>query len=77
MPVNNFNSAFDVVKQDGENALVVKIHEGYSPNDVLRFYLQQDVAIKSFHEILPSLNEIFIQLVEGTPSARQFQTITA
>lgn len=77
LPVNNFNSAFDVVKQDGENALVVKIHEGYSPNDVLRFYLQQDVAIKSFHEILPSLNEIFIQLVEGTPSARQFQTITA
>ena len=40
-------------------------------------YLQQGAAIQSFHEILPSLNEIFIQLVEGTPAARQFQTVTA
>ena len=29
-----------------------------------------------FNEVLPSLNEIFIKLVEGTPGARQFQPLT-
>jgi ABC-2 type transport system ATP-binding protein len=66
-----------VMKQNEDHSLIVKIHEGYSPNDVLRYYLQQGISINSFHEILPSLNEIFIQLVEGTPAARQFQTLTA
>jgi ABC-2 type transport system ATP-binding protein len=56
---------------------VVKINEGHSPNDVLRYFLQSNANIYSFREILPSLNEIFIRLVEGTPSARQFQTVTA
>ena len=32
---------------------------------------------KSFNELLPSLNDIFIQLVEGTPAARQFQNVPA
>ena len=40
-------------------------------------FLQQDNTILSFQEILPSLNDIFIQLVEGTPAARAFQTTTA
>ena len=57
--------------------MVIKINEHYSPNDVLRHYLDQNATINSFHEILPSLNEIFIKLVEGTPAARQFQNITA
>lgn len=48
-----------------------------SPNDVLGFYLQQNIPIVAFNEILPSINDIFIELVEGTPSARQFQNITA
>lgn len=60
-----------------DNELVVKIKEGSRPNDVLHYYLQQQQSITSFHEILPSLNEIFIKLVEGTPMARQFQNITA
>jgi ABC-2 type transport system ATP-binding protein len=71
------NEAFEIVKQNEDFSLIVKIHEGYSPNDVLRYYLQQGTGITSFHEILPSLNEIFIQLVEDTPAARQFQTLTA
>lgn len=56
---------------------VVRIREGRSSNDVLQYLLQQGVAIHSFHEILPSLNDIFIKLVEGTPTARQFQQLTA
>jgi ABC-2 type transport system ATP-binding protein len=60
-----------------EQAYVVRIREGRTPNDVLQYCLQQGVAIRSFHEILPSLNDIFIKLVEGTPTARQFQQISA
>ncbi len=76
-PASNVNTAFEIVAQNEDFSLIVKIHEGHSPNDVLRYYLQQGIGITSFHEILPSLNEIFIQLVEGTPAARQFQTLTA
>src|SRR5215213_2202765 len=77
MPGSTSNNAFNVVKQNGDFSLIVKINEGYSPNDVLRYYLDQNIGISSFHEILPSLNDIFIQLVEGTPAARQFQSVTA
>ncbi len=56
---------------------VVRIKEGRTPNDVLQHLLQQGAEIHSFNEILPSLNDIFIKLVEGTPSARQFQKIEA
>lgn len=76
-PASATNHVFEVIKHNEDHSLVVKIHEGNSPNDVLRYYLQQGIGISAFHEILPSLNEIFIQLVEGTPAARQFQNLTA
>ena len=57
--------------------LLVKINDGYRPNDVLRFFIERNVNVSSFHEILPSLNDIFIRLVEGTSISRQFQTINA
>ncbi len=76
-PSTNYNQAFEIVKHNNDHSMVVRINEGSSPNDVLNYYLQQNASIISFNEILPSLNEIFIQLVEGTPSARQFQPITA
>jgi ABC-2 type transport system ATP-binding protein len=76
VPSLQVHPSFEVVKQE-DHSLIVRIKEGYSPNDILSYYIQQQVAILSFNEILPSLNEIFIQLVEGTPSARQFQSVTA
>jgi ABC-2 type transport system ATP-binding protein len=76
-PLNVNNDAFTVIKQGEDHSLVVKINDGHSPNDILRYFLQSDVTIDSFHEILPSLNEIFIRLVEGTSAARQFQNLTA
>jgi ABC-2 type transport system ATP-binding protein len=76
-PALNGNHAFQIVKQAADHSFIVKINDGFRPNDVLSYFLQQDADIISFHEILPSLNEIFIQLVEGTPAARQFQTLTA
>ena len=76
MPLNTNNNAFTIVRQNEDYSLVVKINEGYSPNDVLRYFLQSNTNIHAFNEILPSLNDIFIHLVEGTPATRQFQNVT-
>jgi len=76
-PVNlNGNPPFETVGKK-EHSFIVKINDGNKPNDVLKYFLQQNVAINSFNEILPSLNDIFIKLVEGTPLTRQFQAVTA
>jgi ABC-2 type transport system ATP-binding protein len=68
------SAAFEIVGQrDGQ--WVVRISEGYRPNDVLRYFIDHGKGITAFEEILPSLNDIFIRLVEGTPLARQFQPV--
>lgn len=64
---------FSVAEKGKDHSLTVKINEGYSPNAVLQTLMQQGAVIQSFNELLPSLNDIFIQLVEGTPASRQFQ----
>ena len=77
MPANlNGNPPFEMVGTR-EHQYIVKIREGYKPNDVLNYFLQQEAKIVSFNEMLPSLSDIFIKLVEGTPLTRQFQEITA
>jgi ABC-2 type transport system ATP-binding protein len=75
MPGYQEHAAFETVAKN-KNGLIVKIRHGFKPNDVLYHFLQQEASIVSFHEILPSLNDIFIRLVEGTPMARQFQPST-
>lgn len=75
IPETNESAAFEVIGKD-ENELIVKIKEGHKSNDVLNHFLQRDIPIHSFNELLPSLNDIFIKLVEGTPLARQFEKIT-
>jgi len=58
------------------NKLVVRIKDGYKSNDVLQYFIQQNYNIEGFNEILPSLNDIFIHLVEGTKAvSRSFQKI--
>lgn len=70
------SQAFDILDQKA-NAFIVKINEGFCSNDVLQHFIQQGVVIESFNEILPSLNDIFIGLVEGTKSVtRAFQPVT-
>jgi len=66
---------FEIINTDN-TALTVRIKEGYKPNDVLSYFINGGNNVISFHEILPSLNDIFIKLVEGTPTARQFEKIT-
>lgn len=60
-----------------QRSLIVKINEGFTTNYVIEYFIRQHAAIVSFNEILPSLNDIFIRLVEGTSSTRQFQTVNA
>jgi ABC-2 type transport system ATP-binding protein len=63
------------VKQKGDKEVVIKLDPGYTNNDVLQYFINRGLGIESFNEILPSLNEIFIRLVEHTPTARQFQEV--
>jgi ABC-2 type transport system ATP-binding protein len=62
------------IEHQEKQQLIVKINEGYNSNNVLNYLLQQDVLIERFNEILPSLNDIFIHLVEGSKATtRAFQ----
>ena len=74
LPPVLMSNAFDITDTENGHGLIVKIKEGYCTNDVLEHFIKQNSSIKEFHEILPSLNDIFIKLVEGS-SARQFQTV--
>jgi len=65
------------VKEKNEHEVVIKLDPGYTNNDVLEYFIHKGLHIESFNEILPSLNDIFIRLVEDTPAARQFQQVTA
>ena len=65
------------VKQKGDQEVFIKLDPGYTNNDVLQYFINKGLGIESFNEILPSLNDIFIRLVEDTPAARQFQEVKA
>lgn len=57
-----------------KNKSLIKIKDGISSNQVLAYLIDQKINIISYNELLPSLNEIFIKLVEGThANARAFQ----
>jgi ABC-2 type transport system ATP-binding protein len=75
IPENIDSRAFEITNINNHK-MVVKINEGFKPNDVLGYFMNSGSSIVSFQEILPSLNDIFIKLVEGTPSARQFEKIS-
>jgi ABC-2 type transport system ATP-binding protein len=74
LPEHLATPVFEVVKHSPEE-LLVKLSDGVSNNDVLQYFISKGISINSFKEELPSLNEIFIRLVEDTPTTRQFQAI--
>lgn len=67
---------FKVIRQSPGEVLV-KLGEHTGNNDVLRHFIEKKVQVDSFNEVLPSLNDIFIHLVEGTPTARAFEVAEA
>ncbi|MEO6582952.1 MAG: ATP-binding cassette domain-containing protein [Ferruginibacter sp.] len=65
---------FNIVDKN-ENEVRLKIKEGVQTNEILQHLINEKVNINGFNEVLPSLNEIFIKLVENTATARQFEKV--
>ncbi|HRH50476.1 MAG TPA: ATP-binding cassette domain-containing protein [Panacibacter sp.] len=75
IPATIASTAFDVIDTKA-NKLTVKIKDGYKSNDVLKHFIQDGVNVEAFSEILPSLNDIFINIVEDTHAkTRSFQKV--
>lgn len=68
------NEVFSIKGTTG-NSIIVQKKDGRNNNEMLQYLLSKGILIESFNEILPSLNDIFIRQVEGTPLARRFQEI--
>ncbi len=72
LPEHTATHLFNV--QSLEHQLLrIRINESFSNNHVLSYFIEKNMNIRSFNETLPSLNDIFIELVQGTPESRQFQ----
>jgi ABC-2 type transport system ATP-binding protein len=74
LPEDIQNPAFEVIKHKPDE-LLLKLAPGTKTNDVLQYFISKNITVNTFSEVFPSLNEIFIKLVEGTKNARQFQEI--
>ncbi|HMJ48074.1 MAG TPA: ABC transporter ATP-binding protein [Ferruginibacter sp.] len=74
LPPLEITSLFTIVQQSG-NKLLLEMNNGTATNDVLQYFINKGIQVNNFNELLPSLNDIFIKLVEGTTAARQFQKI--
>lgn len=56
------------IKKKEKQALTVQLAETASTNDVLRYFINHDMEVRSFNELLPSINDIFIRRVGETIS---------
>lgn len=64
---SNDNALFTIVDQkvdDGLSHLTIHINKDYSVNDVLKFLIPQ-VQVTELTEVIPSMNDIFIQEVKN------------
>lgn len=59
-----FSGGLELVKKEDHTA-TFRIPNNNSANHLLQFLINAGCEIKSFHEILPSINEIFISQVKG------------
>lgn len=65
--ISNNDSTYSILNQS-ETATTIKLTENASINSALASIAKQDVEIQSFVEDIPSLNEIFIELVKENNS---------
>ncbi|SFD19893.1 ABC-2 type transport system ATP-binding protein [Chitinophaga sp. CF118] len=54
---------FSIIKQE-DHAYTVKLSEGSTTNDILMHFIKHEIPITYFQEILPSINEVFINKVQ-------------
>ena len=62
-----------IVLKETDNSITLQRNEGVSNNALLQYLLNNGVTVQSFIEKLPSLNDIFIRLVEDSPATRTFE----
>jgi ABC-2 type transport system ATP-binding protein len=66
------------VQQSSKREVTLKKGNDFTNNDVLQYFISKGLQVEGFQEILPSLNEIFIRLVEGThATTRAFQNVAS
>jgi ABC-2 type transport system ATP-binding protein len=63
LPIIPANDLFDIITTTGDT-MSMKLKSNQSGNELLQYFIQTGAEITSFNEILPSLTEIFIQLVK-------------
>ena len=69
------NPIFSILRKE-DNKVFLKIKEGHNSNQVLSHLINNNNRIVSYNEVLPSLNDIFIKLVESShATTRAFQNI--
>jgi ABC-2 type transport system ATP-binding protein len=73
LPKHLVTPLFEIIEHTSDE-LLIKLANNITSNDVLQYFINQSITIHSFQEKLPSLNDIFIRLVEDTATTRQFQT---
>jgi ABC-2 type transport system ATP-binding protein len=61
----DFAHHFEIAKTE-KNAITVKIEQSDLSNAPLQYLLQKGIRVRSFQEILPTFNEIFIRRVAET-----------
>jgi ABC-2 type transport system ATP-binding protein len=65
------NQLFSIISAD-KNKYILQLNNSATPNEVLQYCIQQQLQIISFTEQLPTLNDIFIDLVADNATT-QFQ----
>jgi len=63
---------FQILSQTNDR-IRIRLRENIHPNKFLEAVLQSGISIRSFNEVLPSLNDIFIRCVEQSGKTRAFQ----
>ncbi|HRP17964.1 MAG TPA: ATP-binding cassette domain-containing protein [Ginsengibacter sp.] len=67
-----FESQTSNIYRQKDQIVTVKIGDNATPSDVLKEYLAYNTQITSFNEVMPTLNEIFIRLVEELKTTPAF-----
>lgn len=61
----NFSGGLELITAEDHTA-TFRLGQSATSNNLLQYLIQSGCEIHSFHEILPSINEIFIRQVKGT-----------
>ena len=65
------------VKEHNGKEVILQRDKDFTNNDILQYFISKGISVDSFNEILPSLNEIFIKLVEhSSATTRKFQAVS-